>query len=96
MSDEPSLFVVSAATTDEGAPVYLSKDGSWTRDLQAADPVDAETSERLVRERSEQDQRAVCDPYAFKVGVEGRKIDPLTVREAIRAEGPTTRLRRPD
>lgn len=96
MADETSLFVVSASSTDEGAPVYLSAGGEWTRLLREAQPVDKETSERLVRERAENDQRRVCDPYAFKVSVSKNGIDPLSVRETIRAQGPTTRLRRPD
>ena len=50
----------------------------------------------LVKEREDNDQRQVCDPYAFKVEVRDGKIDPLSVRETIRSQGPTTPLRRPD
>ena len=96
MADKTSLFLVTAFTTDEGYPVYLRADGSWSRDIQEAGPVPEDQSTALVKEREDNDQRQVCDPYAFKVEVRDGKIDPLSVRETIRSQGPTTPLRRPD
>jgi len=96
MSQSDALFVVTASFTDDGAPAYLTADGGWSRALQDAQPMHADAQERQVAERSAHDQRAVCDPYAFKVEVTAGVIDPLTAREHIRAKGPTTRLRRPD
>ena len=96
MSAPSSAYVVTAVFTDDGAPAYLTADGSWSRRLAEAGPVDDEGQKQIVAERAQRDQRAVCDPYAFPVQVKDGAIDPLTTRERIRAEGPTTRLRRPD
>jgi hypothetical protein len=89
-------FVISAQLTDTGAPAYLSRDGEWTRDLQAALPVESEAERDALVDAALRQERLVCDPYFFDVRVEGASIDPLSARERIRADGPTTRIRRPD
>jgi hypothetical protein len=89
-------FVISAGRTDSGAPTYLCENGEWSPDLQQAFAmVDAaERDERLARALKQ--ERLVSDPYFFEVAIENGVIDPLTARERIRANGPTTRIRRPD
>ena len=89
-------YVISAQALDTGAPAYLTADGVWSPDLQRAALVltDAERDELLARAATE--ERVVCDPYFFDVRVEHNTIDPLSARERIRAQGPTTRVRRPD
>jgi hypothetical protein len=89
-------FVISASLTDTGAPTYLTKDGGWTRDLQAALLVQSEVERDSLLEAALRQERLVSDPYFFDVRLEGSAIDPLSARERIRAEGPTTRIRRPD
>jgi len=89
-------FVISASLTDTGAPTYLARDGGWTRDLQAALPVGSEAERDTLLEAALGQERLVSDPYFFDVRLEGSAIDPLSARERIRAEGPTTRIRRPD
>ena len=89
-------FVISASFTDSGAPAYLAANGEWSRDLQSALTIEseAERDERLARALEQ--ERVVCDPYFFDVRLEGNVIDPISTRERIRAQGPTTRIRRPD
>jgi hypothetical protein len=89
-------FVISASFTESGAPAYLTGDGSWSPNLQAATtiPSEAERDEKLAE--ALRHERVVCDAYFFDVRVEGSVIDPLSARERIRAEGPTVRIRRPD
>jgi hypothetical protein len=89
-------FVISASLTDTGAPTYLARGGEWTRDLQAALTVESEAERDALLEAALRQERLVCDPYFFDVRVQGTTIDPLSARERIRAEGPTTRIRRPD
>lgn len=96
MAENDELYVVSAFFTDDGAAAYLKSDGSWSRDLQEAAPLPAEQRDDWIQKKDREDQRAVCDPYGFKVQVQDGAIDPLTTRETIRAKGPTTRIRRPD
>jgi hypothetical protein len=89
-------FVISAGLTTTGAPTYLTPDGSWSPDLQRALPISGESErDRLLSVAAEQ-EREISDPYAFAVLIEGRKIDPLSKREDIRATGPTVPYRRPD
>ncbi len=91
-----SHFVVTANTTDAGVPVYLRADRSWSSTLSDAHAT-ADESERddlLAFARSQ--EREVCDPYAFKVNLEGGAAVATTARERIRSQGPTTPLRRPD
>jgi hypothetical protein len=97
MADQPDdRFIVSAFYTDDGSAAYLKAGGSWVTDLQQATAMNAEDRDRWVADKSRDDQRAVCDPYAFKVLVKDGVIDPISAREIIRADGPTTRVRRPD
>jgi hypothetical protein len=89
-------YVISAQALDTGAPTYLAAGGVWSPNLQDALTVvtDAERDELLAQAMKQ--ERLVCDPYFFDVRVEANTIDPLSARERIRAEGPTTRIRRPD
>jgi hypothetical protein len=89
-------FVISASLTDTGAPVYLRADGGWSGDLQQALPIEGEAERDALLEQALRQERTVCDPYFFDVGLSGSGIDPLSVREKIRAQGPSTRIRRPD
>lgn len=89
-------FVISASFTESGAPAYLTPDGSWSRDLQAAAAVGTEAERDALLERALRNEREVCDAYFFDVSVDGGVIDPLSTRERIRAEGPSVRIRRPD
>ena len=89
-------FVISASFTESGAPAYLGRDGSWTRDLQSARTIPSEAERDELLSEALRHERTVCDAYFFDVRVEGSVIDPLSTRERIRAEGPTVRIRRPD
>jgi hypothetical protein len=98
MAKQPrgSHFIISAGFTSTGAPAYLKADGTWSEDLQDAVALKSpeERDERLAAALKQ--ERVVCDPYAVAVEVAGDKIDPLTARENIRAQGPTVPYRRPD
>jgi hypothetical protein len=89
-------FVISASFTESGAPAYLARDGSWSRDLQSARPIASEAERDELLSEALRQERTVCDAYFFDVRVDGNVIDPLSTRERIRAEGPTVRVRRPD
>jgi hypothetical protein len=96
MATRGTHFVISAVLTDTGAPTYLTADGSWSPDLQRAATPDSEAERDRLLEAALAQERLVCDPYFFDVALEAGVIDPLSARERIRAEGPTTRIRRPD
>ena len=89
-------FVVTAADTDSGAPLYLKRDGSWTLQFAEASALASSEERDGLLQAALQQERAACDPYAFSVVMEDGRPVALSKREQIRAEGPTTPLRRPD
>lgn len=93
---KPTHYVVTAGYTDDGAVAYLRKDGTWSGKLQEAAPWPSEDDAATQIASAKKQERLVCDPYVFGVLVKNGEIDPMTAREAIRAKGPTTPIRRPD
>ena len=96
MVNVQEVVVVTARRMADGAPVYLTKHGHWTRALQEAAILSPDEGTKEASERGQSDQAVVADPYTFKVEVRDGVIDPLTTRERIRSEGPSIRMRRPD
>jgi hypothetical protein len=96
MVESNELVVVTAKLLADGAPVYLTANGSWSRALQEAQVLPAPEGEAAVVARGKQDEPLIADPYTFKVEVRDGFIDALTTRERIRSTGPTVRVRRPD
>ncbi|MGH1346458.1 MAG: DUF2849 domain-containing protein [Nannocystales bacterium] len=91
-----SHFVITANTTDAGAPVYLRPDRTWSSALSDAHAVGSEDERDDLLSHAQTQEHDVCDPYAFKVNVEAGSAVATTTRERIRAQGPTSPLRRPD
>lgn len=93
-----SHWVISASFTEDGAPAYLTARRTWSRSLAEAEAFASadDKDSALAWASAHEQERIVCDPYAFPVRLEEEVIDPISARENIRAQGPTTRLRRPD
>lgn len=85
---------VTANRLTDGEVVYLSADELWVEDLAAAAIADgAEAAEALLARAMPQDfELAVLEPYLFEVIEDGAGFKPVSVRETIRAAGPTVRL----
>lgn len=94
--DTNEVVVVTARLLADGAPVYLSAAGKWTRALQEAVVLPLAKGETEASTRAQTEQPLVADPYTFKVDVKDGFIDALSARERIRSTGPTVRVRRPD
>jgi hypothetical protein len=86
-----ALSMITGNATDDGAPIYLRADGSWTRVLAEGKAGEGdELASALALAKTQ--QRIVCDVYVIDVKlVEGRPA-PTNVRERIRATGPTVLL----
>lgn len=88
--------VVTASFTESGGPAYFTSSGDWSPDFNCARVVEKEEEANALLDAALRQERLVSDPYTIMVNyVEGRS-QPLSQREAIRALGPTTPLRRPD
>ena len=89
-------WVVTAGFTDDGAPAFLRADGGWSRTLNDAQPIETDTHKDELLAAALKQEVLVSDPYAIQVCITPQGLDPLSARETIRAQGPTTPLRRPD
>jgi hypothetical protein len=96
MGESEELVVITARWLADGAPVYFTSKGEWSRDFQQSAVLPAEQGEAEAARLSQSAQRLVADPYTFKVERKDGMLDALTTRERIRSTGPTTRIRRPD
>lgn len=86
-----SLSMITGNATDDGAPIYLRGDGSWTRVLSEGKACEGdELAAALARAKTQ--QRLVCDPYVIDVKLVDGRPAPTNVRERIRASGPTVLL----
>ncbi len=85
---------VTANRLSDGEVVYLSTDNNWVEVFTQADIADgAEAAEALLRRAMPEDFEArVLEPYLFEVLEDGSFYKPASVRETIRAAGPTVRL----
>ncbi|HEX5659183.1 MAG TPA: DUF2849 domain-containing protein [Polyangiales bacterium] len=96
MGESEELVVITARWLADGAPVYLTAKGEWSRDFQQSKVFPAEAGEAEAAKRGQSDQPLVADPYTFKIERRDGSLDALSTRERIRSTGPTTPLRRPD
>lgn len=96
MGESEELVVITARWLADGAPVYFTPQGAWSRDFQQSAVLPSAEGETEAARLSSSAQRDVADPYTFKVERRGGVLDALTTREKIRSTGPTTRIRRPD
>jgi hypothetical protein len=90
-------WIVTGNFTADGAVAWRRADGTWSRQIADAGLLaDEATAKQLAAASIATEQREISDPYGIEVYADGKTIDPLTARQRIRANGPTTPIRRPD
>lgn len=94
--DKGTHWVITANRTDDGAPVYFDDAHQWALALSAAHATADDVAKDALLAKAAEQERTVCDPYAFRVVIGSEGIEATTARERIRSRGPTTPLRRPD
>jgi hypothetical protein len=84
--------VITANRLVDGIVVYLAPDGSWTEDLDQARVAETEDETKALEEEAAGDVKArkVVAVYPMEVAVKDGVVDPLSVREKIRASHRTT------
>jgi hypothetical protein len=84
--------VITANRLTDGIVVYLSSDGSWTEQIAKARLADTEEETKALEAEAGEavKQRRVVAAYPMEVAVKDGAIDPLSVRERIRASHRTT------
>ena len=87
--------VVTGNRLLDGVPVYFVGKGRWSTTLGDALHVAAETGENLLAAaQAGAPPHPVVTPYLIDAALAGGRIEPLSLRERIRAYGPTASYRR--
>jgi len=83
-------LVVTANRLGDGRVVWLAEDGAWREDARAARVfVGAEAEQGLAAGAAAEQARAVVGAYAVTVAATPRGPWPTSMRERIRAAGPS-------
>ena len=84
------LVIASANRLLDGVVVYLDEQGEWTPSLQAAAIARDSRAADFLLERARTESWGVVDPFLVAVTEdEDGTIEPLSLREKIRAAGLT-------
>lgn len=88
------MKVLTANRLDDGAVVYIGEAAPWVEELASAlVAADAGAESQLTESAAAAVKaRLVVGAYLMPVTVEDGRILPVSVRERIRAAGPTNRL----
>jgi hypothetical protein len=85
----PDIPKVSTAwLSASGRAVYMTPDRNWSENLADAEVLSGPGAADILAWAS-QDQTRVADPYFMQVTPEGEVTGRETLRETIRARGPT-------
>jgi hypothetical protein len=84
--------VVTANRLTDGIVVYLAPDGSWVEDIARARIASNENETKALEDVAAKDVKArkVVAVYPMEVALVDGAVDPLSVREKIRASHRTT------
>lgn len=84
--------VVTANRLTDGIVVYLAPDGSWVEDIARARIASTENETKALEDLAAKDVKArkVVAVYPMEVALVDGAVDPLSVREKIRASHRTT------
>ena len=84
--------VVTANRLIDGIVVYLAADGQWTEEIGCARVAETEEETKALEAEAARDvdARKVVAVYPMEVALHDGQIDPLSVRERIRAAHRTT------
>jgi hypothetical protein len=81
--------VITANRLGDGAVVYRSADGSWTKDLAAAAVVTTTPAAIDLLTAALADKLKAVDAYVAPVELTSQRVLPGNLRERIRFNGPT-------
>ncbi len=79
---------VTAWETASGNVVWMRADGSWTQDASEIGVFTGDAAEAAL-DKAKTQEGAITDPYFMEVTDDGKVAGRETLRETIRANGPT-------
>lgn len=82
---------MSANRLKDGKVVYLDKDGRWTENLTVAQvfPGKSELETAVKMAKRSVSENLIIDPTTVDLKPDLSRLSPLSLRDAIRAYGPT-------
>lgn len=83
------LSVASANRLVDGVVVFLDDSGQWTTRLEHAAVARDQRAADILLERARAEAFGVIDPFLVAVTEEDGRIEPVSLREKIRASGLT-------
>ena len=90
MAHSEMLRLVTANRLRDGVPVYRTAEGDWAIEIDEASLVpEAESEALLAASQAGPPPLPVVAPYVIEASRDGAKVEPSTLREQIRASGPT-------
>lgn len=89
------LKIISANRLQDGIVVYFAAEGTWTPEIDQAKrfALDTEIETGLKQAKADEKRNLIVDPFAVDVEAEAKGLEALTLRNAIRAKGPTVDYR---
>jgi hypothetical protein len=90
MAQSEILRLVTANRLRDGVPVYRTAKGCWVTGIDAATLVpEAEAETLLAESQAGPPPLPVVAPYIIEAVRDAGKVEPVALREQIRATGPT-------
>jgi hypothetical protein len=86
------LKIISANRLEDGLVVYLVAEGTWTQDINQAKRFgsEAEVAAGLKLAKADEKRNLIVEPFGVDVeAVDTKSVEALSLRNAIRAKGPT-------
>jgi hypothetical protein len=82
---------VTANRLRDGVPVYRIADGGWSTDLAASAQLATAGEAEAIAAAADavNGADAVVGAYAITIAIDGATVRPTSLRERIRADGPT-------
>jgi hypothetical protein len=88
--DPETPKAVTAWDVRSGRVVYRTADGTWSHDVAEAAVLTGDAAEASLA-AARREETLIADPYFMEVGERGGVAGRETVRETIRAAGPSSR-----
>lgn len=85
-----ALQAATANRLKDGETVYFTQSGEWAESLAQAEQARGADAGAALLARAQAAGETVIEPYLFELKEEGKGTHPASMRERIRAVGPTT------
>jgi sulfite reductase (NADPH) hemoprotein beta-component len=88
------LKVISANDLADGTVVYFKSEGAWTKEITQAKTFtsDDEIAAGLALAKADEKRDLIVDPFAVDVLSKDGHLEAVSLRNAIRANGPTIKF----